>query len=149
MSNTPESEAARRVRGHLNAAFDWTPEARVKAFVSPKATKSPLIDNLPQQRAPVPVGTVGRLTPTRHEQGILRRAAQPGAFILITMREGEPPLYTFEDGSPVLSDKWGRDGKRRPLTEREFARLRQFLVADNDSFFPNGPPQRFTARRVP
>ena len=98
---------------------------------------------LPIQHAPGPVGAFGRLTPSRHENAILRRVAQPGAFLLVTFRGGKSPLYTYEDGTPI------RDDIGRPLSEKAFARLEKFLDAERgDSLFPDGPPQRYNARRL-
>jgi hypothetical protein len=77
--------------------------------------------NLPKQQAPAPVGSIGRLTPTRHEASILRRAAR--GFVMVTIRESKV-LYTFEDGT-VISDE-----NRNPLSRKGFARLSRFLVAE-------------------
>jgi hypothetical protein len=79
--------------------------------------------------------------PTKHEMGLLRRAAAPGNFIMVTMRHGQEPIYVFADGG-VLTNVNGAD-----FGYHDFARLKQFLVADKDSLF-DGTAQRFSVRRL-
>ena len=51
------------------------------------------------------------------------------------------PVYVFEDGSPI------RNEKGNPLSERDFARLKRFLVADRaDTLFGDEVAQRWNAR---
>jgi hypothetical protein len=139
-----ESDFARRVREKLNAEFDWDVRSRVMCRGGPGAHKARPVDPLialPIQHGPKKAGAIGRRAPTKHETGILRRAASPGNFIMVTMREGQAPIYVFADGG-ALKNENGAD-----FTHHDFARLKQFLVADKDSLF-NGTPQRFSARRL-
>lgn len=137
----PQTELGRRVQEQLNDSFDWDPARRVKRWAERKPRKPPIdpLPSLPQQPAPQRAGMIRRLTPTMHEQDILRRASR--GFILVTQRE-EKTLYLYEDGSPVRNEHGAL------LSRHEWRRLQKFLVADTgDSLFPDGAPQRFNVRR--
>jgi hypothetical protein len=123
----------------INANFDWSVEAQVRARSQNNKKSAPALINLPEQQAPAPIGAVGRLTPTPHETAILRRVAR--GLIIVTMRDGKP-LHTFEDGTLI------RNGSGNPLTKKEFARLSQFLVPrEGDCLFDTGVAQRWDARQ--
>jgi hypothetical protein len=140
---TPESDFARRVRERLDSQIDGG-----AARKSPTKRASKLQSNLwglPLDPAPGRPGipAKGQAKPTDHEASILRRLARPGAFVLVTLREGKEPLYSYEDGSRILNEAGNR------INERDFARLRTFLVPERkESLFDDGPPQRFFARRA-
>jgi hypothetical protein len=143
-----ESELAARVREELNGGIDWSTEAQIKARAkrakAKRAGSSDSLWGLPEDPAPTRVGVPakGQPKPTDHEAAILRRLAQPGAFVLVTLRPGKDPLFSYEDGTLVLGEH------RAPLRPNAWKRLRQFLVPElRGSLFNDGPPQRFYARR--
>jgi hypothetical protein len=100
-----------------------------------------------RQKAPPSAAGVppkGAAKPSPHERAILRRAAL--GFIMVTLRgEGEPPLYCYESGEVIRGQ--GKRHDRGALSEAEFRRLSQWLVPERDALFPNGPPQRWDAKK--
>jgi hypothetical protein len=136
----PESDLARRVRERLNDSFDWSAASFKRRQIRPKTKNNGFSAlTLPFQRAPAPAGVVKGLTPSRHELGILRRAAR--GFIVVTMTE-YGPRYVYEDGSPV------RAANGNPMERGAFDRLKKFLVPDRgDTLFGDGQARRWNVRR--
>jgi hypothetical protein len=136
----PESDLARRVREQLNDSFDWSATSLARRWATPKVKNNGLsVLSLPLQRAPKPAGVVKGLTPSKHEQSILRRAAR--GFIVVTMTEGGS-RYFYEDGSPV------RAANGNPIERDDFARLKKFLVPDRgDTLLSDAPAQRWNVRK--
>jgi len=111
----------------INAEFDWSVWGQLRARGGKRITQS---------RA-----RPAASKPTRHETAILRRVAR--GFLLATLCE-DGLHFTYEDGTPVRSEK------NRPLDDREFVRLKQFLVPESgDTLFETGQAQRWNARKPP
>jgi hypothetical protein len=81
----------------------------------------------------------GQPWPSRHEQSVLRRAAL--GFVLVTQREDQPPLFTYEDGSAI------RNELGHELDPDDFKRLAQWLDPEPDDSLFGAPPQRWNARK--
>lgn len=70
----------------------------------------------------------------------LRRAAL--GFVLVNLRENQPPLFTYEDGTAI------RNELGHELDPADFRRLARWLEPDrSDVLFPGAPPQRWSARK--
>jgi hypothetical protein len=96
------------------------------------------------RKSPPGLEPKGSPQPNRHEVAILRRLGRRGAFVMVTQREGKVPLYTYEDGRPIL----GAGGE--PLSPGEFRRFTGWLdPVRGEGLFDFGPPQRWVARRAP
>jgi hypothetical protein len=92
---------------------------------------------------PVGVPASGLAKPSKHESAVLRRLAQHGSYLLVTLREDKGPLYTYDSGETI------RGSSGNPLTQSEFRRLGAWLVpVGGESLLDIGPPQRWRGRRL-
>jgi hypothetical protein len=63
-------------------------------------------------------------------------------FLMVTQREGQPPLFCYENGQVILNEK------SHELDPADFRRLAQWLDPEpNDSLFGTSA-QRWNARRA-
>jgi hypothetical protein len=138
-----ESELARRIRERLNEDRDWTVEGSSKVWArkKPPKQKPSFLPDLPIQRAPLPAGVLRHGVPSRHEQTIMQRAAL--GYVIVVERMDGTILYAFEDGSPIL------DAQHKPIDERQWRRLKRFLVPDRrEHFFEERLVRRWNVRRI-